>query len=191
MSSRRYYTLPKIYRTPYFKGTKYSNETVCFNVGGTATVDGGQPFPWNEGDINLRGVTIVPPTNVLGNRKVKNFQIKVTCTGNDDPIIGCLVYVPEGTSVSAPLVTGQTQSLYEPNQNVILSFVIPAQCERNNEAEITTFSSPIIVNVSNRLARNLNTGDQIKLIFSSPNGVTASEDQPCVISGTCNFAIKY
>lgn len=191
MSSRRYYSVPRLYKSRYYQGAKYSNETIAFNVGTVTNTVAGTAFPWTEGEPSQCGVTIVPATNVLGNRKVKNFQIKITCTGNDNPIIGCLVYVPEGTNVSKPLVTGMSQSLYEPNQNVISSFVIPAQCERDAQADITDFNSPVVVNVSSRLARNLNTGDQIKLIFAAPNALRASETAPSCISGTVNFAIKY
>ena len=99
-----------MYRRSYYprRGGKYSNETVCFNQGVTESVDAGVPFTEDP-------LVIVPATNVLGNRKVKNFTIKVTANLNDDAIIGVLAYVPEGTTMSTPLVAGTTQSLYEPS----------------------------------------------------------------------------
>lgn len=179
-----------MFRRSYYprRGGKYSNETVCFNAQVTDSVDAGTPLTTNP-------ITIVPATTVLGNRKVKNFTIKVTANLNDDAIIGVLAYVPEGTDMSKPLVTGDVQSLYEPNQNVIATFVIPPNCTRNANAELGTASAPTQITVSNRLARNLNTGDCIQLALVSPNGITAGDGTgtapECVICGTVNYSIKY
>lgn len=184
-------------RYPYTaRKQKYSNETIAFNTQLTATNDGNDSFPenWSEDEpprLLSRGLLIVPATNILGNRKVKNFTLKLTANGNDDQIFGALVYVPEGTMTSELQVGGAFQSLYEPNQNVICTFIIPPNTLRNNDETIAQQTAPTQIVVSNRLARNLNTGDCIALVFASPNGITATEDQPCVISGTCNFAIKY
>lgn len=170
---------------------KYSNETMCFNAQVTSTKDGGQSLTGEN------PIVIVPATTVLGNRKVKNFSIKVTANLNDDSIIGVLAYVPEGTEMSIPLVTGPVQSLYEPNQNVIATFVIPPNCTRLSNGTLGTASAPTQIVVSNRLARNLNTGDSIQLFLISPNGITAgtgTEDPPvpeCTICGTVNYSIKY
>ena len=150
-----------MYRRSYYRGRggKFSNETVCFNAQVTDGVDGGTPLTSDP-------ITIVPPTDILGNRKVKNFTIKVTANLNDDVIIGVLAYVPEGTQMSTPLVTGPTQSLYEPNQNVIATFVIPPNCTRQADATLINSSAPTQITVSNRLARNLNTGDAIQLCLN-------------------------
>lgn len=183
------------FRRRYYRGRtgKYSNETVSFNTQLTSTVDGGNSFPNTivEGGVTIHGIPIVAATNLMGNRKVKNFTIKVTANRNDDQIFGALVYVPEGTLASSLGVTGVSQSLYEPNQNVIATFIIPPNCDRNVDSEVTHLSAPTQITVSNRLARNLSTGDYLVLVFSSPNGVTASEDEPVVISGTVNYAIKF
>lgn len=184
------------YRSYRGKYAKYSNETIAFNTQVTDDVDGNVTFPTGHDPtdptvITYRGVLIVPATDILGNRKVKNFTLKLTANGNDDQIFGALVYVPEGTLASSLQVGGPFQSMYEPNQNVICTFIIPPNVARTTEGAISAQSAPTQIVVSNKLARNLNTGDSIALLFSSPNGLTAINDQPVVISGTCNFAIKY
>lgn len=183
------------YRNYKPRGVKYSNETIAFNTQVTDQLDGNISFPVNvDPDTQTllsRGILIVPATDILGNRKVKNFTLKLTANGNDDQIFGALVYVPEGTITSALQVGGQFQSMYEPNQNVICTFIIPPNAARNLDGSIAQVSAPTQIVVSNRLARNLNTGDCIALVFASPNGLTATNEQPIVISGTCNFAIKY
>lgn len=191
------YVLPYTYPYRSYRSAKYSNETIAFNTQLTNSTDGGISFPVDESvDPPFKGVLIVPATNVLGNRKVKNFTIKVTANLNDDPIFGALVYVPEGTEASALQVSGPTQSMYEPNQNVIATFVIPPNCTRGDDASLIEVSAPTQVTVSNRLARNLNTGDYIVMIFSSPNGLDAGtgiggEGPPVTVCGTVNYAIKY
>ena len=59
-----------MYRRSYYKGRsgKYSNETVCFNVGVTDHKDGGEALTEDP-------VIIVPATDVFGNSKVFNFTI--------------------------------------------------------------------------------------------------------------------
>ena len=117
------YVIPYSYPYRSYRSAKYSNETIAFNTELTDSIDGGVIFP--HIDENIPGVLIVPATTVLGNRKVKNFTIKVTANFNDDAIFGALVYVPQGTVASNLQVTGPSQSMYEPNQNVIATFVIP------------------------------------------------------------------
>lgn len=181
----------------YFRGkySKYSNETIAFNTQVTEDLDGNVSFPVNtdpdSGALLSRGILIVPATNILGNRKVKNFTLKLTANGNDDQIFGALVYVPEGTMTSPLQVGGASQSMYEPNQNVICTFIIPPNAFRDSDSSITQQSAPTQIVVSNRLARNLNTGDCVALVFAAPNGLAATNEEPVVISGTCNFAIKY
>ena len=124
-----------MYRRSYYRGRsqKYSNETIAFNTQLTADKDGGVLFPVTRlpDASNYNGLPIVTSTPIMGTRKVKNFTIKVTALNNDDTIYGALVYVPENTSANAPQVTGPYQSLYEPNQNVIATFVIPPCCNRD------------------------------------------------------------
>lgn len=184
-----------MYRRSYYRSrsAKYSNETVSFNTQLTDVTDGGTPFPVTQlpDGSNYNGIPIVPATPIMGTRKVKNFTIKVTAQNNDDTIYGVLVYVPENTNANEPGVTGPYQSLYEPNQNVIATFVIPPQCNRDSLGAITQSGSPTQIVVSNKLARNLSSGDSISLLFSSPNGITATDDVPMTISGTVNYSIKF
>lgn len=189
------YAYPYNYAYRNYRSAKYSNETVSFNTQLTDAVDSGITFPEGNPPTYPPGVLIVPSTEVLGNRKVKNFTIKVTANLNDDAIFGALVYVPEGTIASDLQVSGSQQSMYEPNQNVIATFVIPPNSTRDGEGHVITASAPTQITVSNRLARNLNTGDYIVLVFSSPNGLTAGDGTddvpPITVCGTVNYAIKY
>lgn len=172
--------------------TKYSNETVSFNYGSNETVPAGTTVPYENEPPTSRGVTIVAPTEILGNRKCKNFTIKVTANGNNEQIFGALVYVPEGTIASPLAVTGQAQSIYEPNQNVICTFIIPPNCIKNpSTGELVTSSAPTQITVNSPLARNLNTGDKIVLLFAAPQNLYATGTSVLNVSGTVNFAIKF
>ena len=157
-------------------GARYSNETVAFNETLNSDETAGTTFPYNE-TSQTRGIIIVAPTEILGNRKTKNFTIKVTATGNEEQLFGALVYVPEGTIASNLNVTGHAQSLYEPNQNVISTFIIPPNVQRNADREVVSSSAPTQIVVQSRLARNLNTGDKIVLIFASPSDLTPTAQQ--------------
>lgn len=199
-----------MYRRSYYRGktAKYSNETVCVNAIATGLVNAGATFPQNPnpspgtGEIK-KGILVVPSTTLMGNRKVKNFTLKIVSRGNESPIIGALVYLPEGTSPSDLSSQLSTQSLYEPNQNVIMTFMIPPSCERNAQGYVLDTYTPPTVTVSNRLARNLSSGDSVVLVFTAVDDINAgdgsarSEDpdsptkDPLTISGTVNFAIKY
>lgn len=191
------------YRRNYYysrrRSGKYSNETICVNTAVTEELDGNVTFPYTEDAqhaVTARGLTIVPATNVFGTRKVKNFTIRITADKNDDQIFGALVYVPEGTLPQPLQVGGTSQSLYEPNQNVIATFIIPPNCKRDVAGAITDYGAPTQITVSTRLARNLSSGDHIALLFASPNGLTAGDGtggnpESVTLSGTVNYAIKY
>lgn len=140
------------------KPVKYSSET---------TVTRGQFTQQHLGGT----IDLVPPLNAQGVRKAKNFRFQFLCSTNI-PVAFVLVYVPEGTQPQ-PLNMNSipnTASLYEPNQNVILQgYSYPGQ---------TIFRT--------RLARNLNAGDKITLvyrIFDAPDGA-----RPFVVS--LNYAIS-
>ena len=180
LSPRRYYRS---------RGQKYSSETFVFNGSLEGDHNAGENFPV----INEHtGIVVVSPTNILGNRKVKNFTIKCICKNNDAPIIGALLYVPEGTEPSSVQAAGAGISLYEPNQNVISTFIIPPTCERNTEGVLTTtFGNIPQVVTTSRLARNLSSGDRIVLVFALVNGSKATDGHSIALSGTVNFAIKY
>ena len=76
-----------MYRKSYYRSYKgkygkYSNETIAFNQGVTDSIDGNVSFPesfdpQNPQTLTGRGLLIVPATDILGNRKVKNFTLKL------------------------------------------------------------------------------------------------------------------
>jgi len=190
-----------MYRRSYYRGrtAKYSNETICINAIATTPVSGGDTFPQvatpdpAEGQIP-KGLLVVPATTLMGNRKVKNFTLKIGARGNESTIVGALVYVPEGTSPSNLSTQLMSQSLYEPNQNVIMTFLIQPSCDRDANGAITTQFTPPTTTVSNRLARNLSSGDSIVLVMTAVDDINAGDGQtaePLVVTGTLNFAIKY
>ena len=168
-----------------FKRVTYSNETTSFNT--TTTISSGQTpnFPsFGEGSANMGLVLVAPVTN-QGRRKVKNFTLSISTNGNNVPLVGVLVYVPQGTNPSTLLI-GQNSSqsgasLYEPNQNVIMQFVLNPVSADLNGSEVQRFYS--------RLARNLDSGDRICLILVP--AVAGSSDQSINLTGTLNYAITY
>lgn len=96
-----------------------------------------------------------------GMRKAKNFTLDLVCTADGDPqpIYFALVYVPEGQGTPELSTTGDDSStLYEPNQNVIISGIISSDGQKNR--------------YSTKLARNLNAGDSIHLCLMAPPDVS-------------------
>lgn len=194
-------------RKYYRRGGKYSNETCCINVDVTTQLNAGTTFPTvAEPNPDLgqipKGALVVPSTTIMGNRKVKNFTLNISAIGNESSIVGALVYVPQGTTPGNLSVTSSSASLYEPNQNVIATFLIPPTCDRAPNGVLITASQPATIRLSNKLARNLSSGDMIVLVFASPDGVNAGDgtntseatgfsNDPLVINATVNYAIKY
>ena len=150
----------------YSRSKKYSQENYCtYLYLGSTTND----------QEAVERCTLVDTTtgNVLGTRKAKNFTLKISCTNLDainpspqgvtnlhfiDNIINfiwALVFVPEGVDPSSINYEHfpNSRSLYEPNQNVIMSGVFSA-----GQSKI----------VSTKLARNLNYGDRIMLLIWHP-----------------------
>lgn len=150
------------------KPIKYSSET--YNFSQSYNITSGQGLSTNK-------IALIPDTTVQGMRKVKNFTLTICCN-TQVPLMYALVYVPQGIDASA-LNLGTAEepaSLYEPNQNVIISGVIPV----NLSVPIVKYSP---------LARNLNSGDQVFLCLRSAFnfGDTASIDFYCSL----NYAITY
>lgn len=152
-------------------GKRYSFETTNINI----LSDGNHPAA-------QMGYVITPPVQSYGKRKVKNFTLTLSADDNlDQPIVGALVYVPEGTIPTELSVTGNdttqpntVRSSYEPSQNVIMSFILkPGQ------------SLPLTK--KSALARNLDSSDRIMLIIK-PYGNLGAQTQ---FVGTCSYAIKY
>lgn len=130
--ARRYYRRRPRRFTRRLKTVKWSVENYCF----TDAINAGQQY----------NVPLIPPTNVLGVRKVKNFTLVI------DSSTTCpfaVVFVPEGTNPN-PITVGQGQmlSFYEPNQNVIIRGIS---------------NSALPSNWFSRLSRNLNPGDSVFL----------------------------
>ena len=169
------------------KTAKYSNETYAGNV----ALQTGTP------DVN-GSIVIVPKTEILATRKVKNLTLRINVAGMDYippgstsrgygltpcSIMFAVVYVPQGTSPAtldrgAVPETGATPavSLYEPNQNVIMSGIVDLQ-------SVTT--------VKTRLARNLNSGDQIYVQFSLTYNSEDVEAIRATLLAIANYAISY
>ena len=158
-----------------YKRISYSNETTSFNTTTVITAGATPNFPsFGEGASNMGLVLVAPVTN-QGKRKCKNFTLSISTKGNSVPLVGVLVYVPEGTNPSTLLIGNASQSgasLYEPNQNVIMQGFL-------DDAQVYRFKT--------RLARNLNSGDTIQLIWKPFN--TFSEN--CFFSYTLNYAMSY
>lgn len=150
------------------KTTKYSNET-------TATYVSYRFLP----DENYK-TTFTPESSVMGTRKVKNFTLSIIA-GTPIPFYFALVYVPEGTTASN-LNYGKTLdgnvltslSLYEPNQNVILSGIFGGAAN-----QVYRFKS--------RLARNLNSSDSIQLVCKPVADTTES----IALLATLNYAMAF
>lgn len=165
------------------KTTKYSNETYASLVDLTTNT------------LNTRAtasVFVIPNVlgGVLGTRKAKNFTIRI-CAEQTRAIRSsetlfrratiafALVYLPEGNLPGAMHYgSGQTsQSLYEPNQNVILSGIVDSN-------QVYTFKT--------RLARNLNAGDNITLEFMDLT-INDQDNQTILtpLAVSCNYAISF
>ena len=195
--SRRYYGS---------RGGKYSIQTTSFYREWDSPIEARSTIPVNEephpeiGEIG-KGIQIVPATDVMGNRKVKNFTIKLTAIGNEWPLIGCLIYLPEGTVPGDIGGALNSQSIYEPNQNVITSFVIPATCERDSNGIPFSESYSNAINIFTPLSRNLSSGDMIILLLSTTKDINCGDGVPdpetglaqdkFSIQGAVTYSIKY
>lgn len=157
--------------TRRIKTVKYSNETAA--VSGIWEI--------TDGKQNIL-LGMIPSIEQQGVRKCKNFELSMVSqqwSNNENvPVFWALVYVPEGTEANAlHLGAGDvTASLYEPNQNVIMSGVWPSNQTANYK-------------VKTRLARNLNAGDSIWLVLRTAATVANNVTKPYAIS--MNYAISF
>ena len=153
------------------KPVKYSNET--FSFANALTLAAGETY----------SVEFVKSTTIAGIRKLKNFTLSFN-TDLEFPAFFAIVYVPEGTeplslnfgsTISDTVLT--PSSLYEPNQNVIMSGTIGGP----------NFA---VGRYSTRLARNLNSGDRICLVVrTTKSGESASDTGNVAMS--LNYAIAF
>ena len=162
--------MPRKYKKAYgsrrpLKTVKYSNETS--NITSSFTIAAGS-------QINA---PLVTASSIQGIRKAKNFSLKILYAGTA-PLMFVLVYVPQKQGVGS-ITRGTPQapaSLYEPNQNVIMSgYIVP----NNNQAQ--TFRT--------RLARNLNSGDSIQIAIACASANDSVTNANIGIS--LNYAITF
>lgn len=172
------------------KTVKYSNETYSGRWVVENQPSGGMP------DI-YENTAMVVKTDVQATRKVKNFTLRIgigpVFMKNSDPATEevmvngtfafALVFVPQGTNPSTFTPSASDEAavtLYEPNQNVIMS----GYGSTNNG--IMTFKT--------RLARNLNSGDQIYLLLRDVSDLPISTYDTVTsykILYSLNYAITY
>lgn len=130
------------------KTVKYSNET--FNAGN----DYQKYITPAQGAINVptESIGLIGAIAAQGMRKVKNFTLNLM-TNSEVTLIWALIYLPDGGQIGNLNVgvAPNSASLYEPNQNVIMSGLLKSDSAQQ------TFRT--------RLARNLNSGDSVGLIF--------------------------
>lgn len=162
------------------KTIKYSNETCSFSA----------PVSFAQGTTNTVNCSILHSTETGGTRKIKNISFAtsaiITWGSTPIPILFAVIYVPEINTVNNPNLTLSVGSLeqdrpkpvsiYEPSQNVIMSGYIP-----------TDNGHPIVYR--SRLARNLNSGDNIYILFRP--ATAPPEQQTYNISCKVNYAICY
>lgn len=114
---------------------------------------------------------VVSSSNVGGTRKVKRFVLNMAVPANPDAIYWwALVYVPEGTSVSIPSLSGEG---YTPSQYVLAQGMLTNQ-------------QPVRLN--SPMARNLNQNDSIKLVIWHNFGGVATDVS---YGGFVQYAICY
>ena len=162
--------MPRKYKKAYgsrrpLKTVKYSNETS--NITSSFTIKAGS-------QINA---PLISASSIQGIRKAKNFSFKILYAGTA-PLMFVLIYVPQDQDVKA-ITRGTYQtpaSLYEPNQNVIMSgYIVP------NNSQAQTFRT--------RLARNLNSGDSIQIAIACAGANDSVEN--AMIGISLNYAITF
>lgn len=169
---------------PRYKKVRYSSETTSLNVTDSIPATTNKTFP-DGGGTNEKGMVLVSPAAIQGTRKVKNMTLSVASTGNTVPMLCAVVYVPQGTDASnlTPGPSGiNGASLYEPNQNVIMQFVMNPVLGDNTGSNVQVFRT--------KLARNLDSGDKIVFIATLANPVSDAATNVRIV-GTFNYAISY
>lgn len=117
-------------------------------------------------------VTVVPQSNVGGTRKCKRFVLNMALPSSTDAVFWyALVYVPEGTSVTVPSLTGEG---YTPSQYVLTQGMLTNQ-------------TPVRMNTP--MSRNLNQNDSVKLVVWHNFGTGTVTDVP--LGGFIQYAVCY
>jgi hypothetical protein len=150
------------------KPVRYSNETVAGQAAGLI------------GPATTQWVEVVSATTAQGVRKVKNPTMRFVTSPPlpSTPLLWALIYAPQGFDnfvLSMGAAGGVPTSIFEPNQNVIMSGLLNPM----GTAEPVSYRS--------RLARNLESGDRLVLLFYNPHG----EATTVTIGYSLNYAICY
>lgn len=173
----------KSYSARRYKKVRYSNETSTFNITTNIAAASTTSFPDYQGNL---GKTLVSAAEIQGTRKVKNMTLSISTSQISVPVLCTVVYVPQGTQPSGLTVNGSgtesPSSLYEPNQNVIMQFVLNPVYANGEGSCVQRFKT--------RLARNLDSGDCIKLIMAPSTALTAPLNG-FNVTGTFNYAISF
>lgn len=175
------------------KTVKYSNETTY----GLKALT-----PQQSSQTNYQ-IFVVPPTLSMGTRKVKNITLNIgwdvgyflwqtdtNGTRLTDGILNlmywALVFVPQGQNpgdlqLNAVNESNQASSIYEPNQNIIMTGVCDLQSQNATQK------------VRTRLARNLNSGDSICFVacILTNQDYNPSTLDPVQVTVAANYAICY
>lgn len=182
---RRRYVQPYSARRNY-KKVRYSNETSTFLIQQDIAANNTSSFPTNP-QGQLVGKVLVDAATIQGTRKVKNMTLSISATNECPiPILCAVVYVPQGTNPSSIQVNAPqaaSTSLYEPNQNVIMQFVLNPVFDSGTGTNVQRFKT--------RLARNLDSGDAIYLVCAPAFAHQAGNAYTCKLSGTFNYAISF
>ena len=134
------------------------------------------PTESEDPQIGLRGfVYVVPASLTQGMRCAKNFSITFSAFPDEGhQMIWALVYVPATSTPSEIGLFGDPHSVYEPNQHVIMCGLYDPESPGTTSKKTT------------RLARNLNSGDSIALVYRFSN-----DTAPVSIQFTLSYAVCY
>nr|QIR82161.1 capsid protein [unidentified] len=156
--------MPRHYRRlyPSRPRTKYSIEQTAWTV--------------NPAPGATEYVSIVPPSDAQGMRKVKHLTVSLAF-GASSPMYWAIIYVPQGYQVQNPSfpnnesVSGGTP-FYPANQFIMDSGVLDSQ------------AGPARIHC--RQSRNLNSGDQIYILIGNTSDGSANK-----VFGHTSYAIAY
>ena len=149
------------YRRRYYKRTankdKYSIEQTLINLPPSTEW---QEFPavpeLNIAQTKQFAISVIPPTEIQGTRKVKHFTLTFSGGDGSKPLYYSLIYVPSGYEpqrINIPS-SGFAISAYDANQFII------------SQGVLDFTGGPL--RIKSPLSRNLNSGDSIFLVFAFP-----------------------
>ena len=165
------------YRRKYYKRTsnrdKYSIEQTLLSI---PPSENWQEFPGiaeqHIATSRQYAISVIPPTEVQGTRKVKHFTLSFSCNDFNALMYYSLIYVPAGYEpqrINVP-ETGFATSSYDANQFII------------SQGVLDFTGGPL--RIKTPLSRNLNSGDSIFLVFAHTGAALTSN-----IFSTVRYAI--